>query len=129
MHRILQPTRAYLDSKVNTLIGFFFHPERIRQHAMQTLNSSIRTSPLTVNFILSAFTWPIEQLTALQEGTHCLSWYMDTSHKHVWSSDKKDNYKYSLSIHILLIDECSPIHFKSICLPMWQIICSSIVFL
>lgn len=24
LHRILQSTRAYLDSKVNTLIGFFF---------------------------------------------------------------------------------------------------------
>lgn len=37
----------------------FFHPERIRQHSMQTFNSSVRARPLTVNFILSAFTWPI----------------------------------------------------------------------
>lgn len=64
--RILQATRAYLDRKVSTLIGFFFlHPERIRRHSIQTLNPSIRTSPLTVNFTLSAFTWPIKPQSAL----------------------------------------------------------------
>lgn len=41
------------------------HPERIRRHSIQTLNSSIRTSLLTVNFILSAFTWPIKPPTAI----------------------------------------------------------------
>lgn len=66
LHRILQPTRAYLDNKVNTFIGFFPPlPDRFRQHGMQTLNSSVRRRPLTVNFILSAFTWPIKQPTAL----------------------------------------------------------------
>lgn len=96
LHSILQPTRAYLDSKVNTLNGFFFffHPERIRQHAMQTLNSSVRTSPLTVNFILSAFTWPTEQPSPFVSMTHGHIWEVCgySTHTHM----KKRHFKIQL---------------------------------
>lgn len=103
-----QSTRAYLDSKVNTLIGFFFslHPERIRQHAMQTLNSSVTTSPLTVNFILSGCTWPIEQPTYRSAGMDTHVRYVDALHKRTQCSLTQLHHA-----HILLIDGHSPFLF------------------